>query len=378
MGSLAAPRRSTRPTARERRRAGAAAAPSPRRRRPGARRVRIAALTSAHSVDGIGHRHDDEIREEEPVRVQVARRDSRVLMSADHRDGAVGRDRRQRRPASVEDDDVGLRVRPRRVRRQRRSTSRRHRRARRRSAGTRPSRPRRGQRSRDGRMPHDARLRESSTSDSTVGATVTTSGSAGPPLPIATTTTRRSAASSRARCPVTAVLPTRFPVPTTAIDGSSNASSSGGSSRKSAPTYGTPRASTRLASENRATGPSTGSSERSTTTSGACCAIADSTSRNERHAVVLAASQLLLSADEDRRDELVRQLRERVTHDGGVVLAVDDRESSQVRVVTSSSIAPVNFAYSSVSSANETSFTWPWNGCRRQMSTRLPSISITL
>ncbi len=69
-----------------------------------------------------------------------------------------------------------------------------------------------------------------------------------------------------------------------------------------------------------------------------------------------------LTPDQNGRDELVRQLGERVTHDGGVVLAVDDRESPHVRAVTSSSIAPVNFAYSRVSRANETSFTWPWNG----------------
>ena len=37
---------------------------------------------------------------------------------------------------------------------------------------------------------------------------------------------------------MTAVFPTRFPVPTTAIDGSSKASRAGGSNRKSAPSYG--------------------------------------------------------------------------------------------------------------------------------------------
>ena len=99
---------------------------------------------------------------------------------------------------------------------------------------------------------------------------------------------------------------------------------------------------------------------------------------DERNAVPLSPSQLLLTAHAYGRDELVRQLGERITNDRGVVLAVDDGESSQVRVVTSSSIAPVNFAYSSVSSANETSLTWPWNGCRRQMSTRFSSISMML
>ena len=82
----------------------------------------------------------------------------------------------------------------------------------------------------------------------------------------------------------------------------------------------------------------------------------------ERNAVLLSPAQLLVTPDQNGRDELVRQLGERVTHDGGVVLAVDDGESPHVRAVTSSSIAPVNFAYSRVSRANETSFTWPWNG----------------
>ena len=99
---------------------------------------------------------------------------------------------------------------------------------------------------------------------------------------------------------------------------------------------------------------------------------------DERHAVLLSPTQLLLATNEHRRDEVVGKLGERITNDRGVMLAVDDGESSQVRAVTSSSIAPVNFAYSSVSSANETSLTWPWNGCRRQMSTRLPSISMML
>ena len=43
-------------------------------------------------------------------------------------------------------------------------------------------------------------------------------------------------------------------------------------------------------------------------------------------------------------------------------VAVDDRERPHVRVVTSSSIEPVNFAYSSVSSEKDTSRSWPWNG----------------
>ena len=93
---------------------------------------------------------------------------------------------------------------------------------------------------------------------------------------------------------------------------------------------------------------------------------------------IIRSTQLLTAPHEHRSHEVVWELGERVTDDGGIVLAVDDRECPQVRAVTSSSMLPVNLAYSSVSSANETSFTWPWNGCRRQMSTRFSAISITL
>ena len=62
----------------------------------------------------------------------------------------------------------------------------------------------------------------SATSSSTPGGAPIGSGSGGPPRPIVTTTTSRSRASSRARCAETAVLPTRLPVPITAIEGSSN------------------------------------------------------------------------------------------------------------------------------------------------------------
>jgi hypothetical protein len=83
---------------------------------------------------------------------------------------------------------------------------------------------------------------------------------------------------------------------------------------------------------------------------------------DERQAVVLSPAQLLVATDENGGGEVVRQFRESVSHNRGVVLAVDDRDSLHVRAVTSSSIAPVNFAYSSVSREKETSRSWPWNG----------------
>ena len=204
--------------------------------------------------------------------------------------------------------------------------------------------------------------RESSTSASTVGGIVITSGSGGPPRPIATTTTSWSAESSLARCPVTAVFPTRFPVPTTAIEGIAKGARAGGSKRKSAPTYGTPQRQ-HPAGERE----TLGRAEH-----GLVGEVDDDVRRvrgdrgldvgDERDPVVLTAAQLLLPADENGGGEVVRKLRESVTHDGGIVLAVDDRNRPHVRAVTSSSMVPVNFAYSSVSSENETSRSWPWNG----------------
>ena len=75
---------------------------------------------------------------------------------------------------------------------------------------------------------------------------------------------------------MTAVFPTRFPVPMTAIEGSPNGSNRGGSKRKSGPSYGTPERERAAGEREPLGGPSTGSSERSTTTSGACSATADS------------------------------------------------------------------------------------------------------
>src|SRR5262249_57856478 len=98
-----------------------------------------------------------------------------------------------------------------------------------------------------------------------------------------------------------------------------------------------------------------------------------------RHPVVRDTVQLLGSADEHHRDHLVRELAERGMHDGWVVLAVDqDDRAAHPRVVTSRSIRPVYFSYSSVSVENWMMRSCPWNGCLRQTSTWRPVISITL
>ena len=83
----------------------------------------------------------------------------------------------------------------------------------------------------------------------------------------------------------------------------------------------------------------------------------------ERHAVVLAAAQLLRPAEHDRADHVVRKLRERVAHDGRVVLAVDRGRGTRVyQDVTSSSIRAVYFSYARVSVENWMIRSCPWNG----------------
>ncbi len=82
----------------------------------------------------------------------------------------------------------------------------------------------------------------------------------------------------------------------------------------------------------------------------------------ERDAVVLTAAELLGASHEHGSDDLVRQLGERVAHDVGVVLAVDQGHRSHLRDLTSESIRPVYFSYSKVSVENWMIRSWPWNG----------------
>ena len=101
---------------------------------------------------------------------------------------------------------------------------------------------------------------------------------------------------------------------------------------------------------------------------------------SDRDAVVGVVAQLLGPADDVCGDELVRQLLERRAHHGCVVLAVNECKGAlrHDRVVTSSSIRPVYFSYSNVSSENWMIRSWPWNGCLRQTATWLPETSTTL
>ena len=100
--------------------------------------------------------------------------------------------------------------------------------------------------------------------------------------------------------------------------------------------------------------------------------------RQQRHAVVLAPAQLLRAADEDRPDEVERQLGERVAHDVSVMLAVDERDRVHDCVVTSDSIRAVYFSKESVSVENWMIRSCPWNGYLRHTSTCEPAISTTL
>ncbi len=100
----------------------------------------------------------------------------------------------------------------------------------------------------------------------------------------------------------------------------------------------------------------------------------------KRHAVVGTLAELLRPAEQVRRDEVVGELLERSAHHGGVVLSVDEGQSAlrHEREVTSSSIRPVYFSYSNVSSENWMIRSCPWKGCLRQTATCEPETSTTL
>ena len=83
---------------------------------------------------------------------------------------------------------------------------------------------------------------------------------------------------------------------------------------------------------------------------------------DERHAVIGALAQLLRPADEDRAHPVVRHVGERISDDGRVVLAVDERHGLHLCDVTSRSIRPVYFSNSPVAMSNWMIRSCPWNG----------------
>ena len=74
--------------------------------------------------------------------------------------------------------------------------------------------------------------------------------------------------------------------------------------------------------------------------------------RGKRNAVALSSSQLLRAPHENRRNDIDGKLREGIAYDRRVVLAIDDSHRSHGRTLTSDSIRPVYFSYSSVSAEN--------------------------
>ena len=211
------------------------------------------------------------------------------------------------------------------------------------------------------------------------GATFATSGSGGPPRPIATTTTLRSRAYNRAACAVIAVFPTRLPVPMIPIEGSGKRLEHGrveakvrADVREPGGEHAARKPEALLRPEHRLVReiddelrPVLG--ERAVEIVG------------EDDSVVRVAAQLLGAPNEVRGDELVRQLRQRRPHDRRVVLTVyQSQRARHERVVTSSSIRPVYFSYSKVSSENWMIRSCPWKGCLRQTATWLPDTSTTL
>ena len=162
------------------------------RRRDDRRPVRTSAATRSRCAPArgrLGHRDDDEVRDKQAIRVEVAGGDGGILMRADDDDRPVGSNRRQCGATPVEDDEVGI---ERSATRAPSSTF---------DVATPPASPPPHRRQPTVATPTRAAVsrwsdaawrpeRESSTSASTVGGTVMTSGSGGPPLPIATTTTR--------------------------------------------------------------------------------------------------------------------------------------------------------------------------------------------
>ncbi len=253
--------------------------------------------------------------------------------------------------------------------------------ARRRSGGSRPSARRRRSPSRDGPRRRGGRRARARAARRPSARRRRPRARAGRPAPSRPRRSRRVAARRCATWPVTAVFPTRLPVPITArvgharparrrrVEAEVRALRTGRRVRARGSRARTARAA-RAPARRRGRGRPPGDGARS----------AASTRRLERDAVVVAVpAQLLGAADEHRRDDEVVDLLERSADDGRVVLAVDDRDhASHPRVVTSRSIRPVYFSYSNVSVENWMIRSSPWNGCRREIETWLPLTSTTL
>ena len=176
---------------------------------------------------------------------------------------------------------------------------------------------------------------------------------------------------------MTAVLPRRLPVPITASDGRSNGSYVGNAKREIGALVGDAereepaRQPEPLArTEDRLVGDVHGDLRL------------EPRDRllevgRKRYAVLVAADELLGPPDEERADDLVRNLGQGVAHDRRVVLSINQRQRPHL-VVTSPSIRAVYFSNARVSSENWMIRSCPWNGYLRQTSTCFPCNSMTL
>ncbi len=133
----------------------------------------------------------------------------------------------------------------------------------------------------------------------------------------------------------------------TAIDGSSNGARTGGSKRKSAPTYGEPGGE-RSGDPAETLG---GAEHRLVREVDHDFRVAEAV--DERYARVEPVAQLLGAADHDRAHPLVRQRPQCIPHHGRVMLPVNERDGADHRfAVTSRSMRPVYFSYSPVDTSN--------------------------
>ena len=223
-------------------------------------------------------------------------------------------------------------------------------------------------------------LRESSSSVSTVGRATTTSGSGGPPLPIATTTV----APRRGEAPGDVARDGRLADPLAGADHGERRDVDDGRRRRVEAEVGALVGDAEREDAAREREPLRRAEHRLVgeveDDVGLMALDRDLDGGLERHAVAVdVAAELLGAADEHGRDDEIVDLLERRADDGRIVLAVDDRDHApHPRVVTSASMRPVYFSYANVSVENWMMRSSPWKGWRREIETWWPLISTTL
>ena len=281
-----------------------------------------------------------------------------VVLGADDEHAAVDLDRRDRGAARVEDDDVrpARGGEPRALEHVRDEHLAGEPAARAAAADRRHAVDRGGLEVVGGRVP--ARRARARRGRRPTAADSTTSGSGGPPRPIATTTTSWSRASSRARCAGDRRLPDALAASRSprSSGGRSNAAYRGGSKRKSAPTYGEP-------GRERARRPAQPLGRAEHRLVGE---VDHDLGVAEVRRAAARRSRARRAASRCRRRGSRRPTRTAARRAPRgrprAVLAVDERDRLHRCAVTSRSIRPVYFSYSSVARSNWMIRSWPWNG----------------